>query len=159
MVPNSRDQSIEIPHERNCSLERRDRLRGRVARVLAGLDRVVLGRQAEGVVAHRVQHARARAAVEVRDRVAHRVVLQVPHVRLARGVGQHLEHVGLRRAVAVVVGDLPGALALPDRLPLGLDGVRVVAALGHGSAEVSAGAAGPATPRGSGRRRLEFERV
>ena len=41
-------------------LERRDRLAGRLARVLAGLDRVVLGRQAERVVAHRMQHAPCR---------------------------------------------------------------------------------------------------
>ncbi len=68
------------------ALELGDRLGGRVARVLAGLDRVVLGRQAERVVAHRVQHAAPRAAVEVGDRVADRVVLEMPDVGLARGV-------------------------------------------------------------------------
>ena len=101
--------------------------------MLAGLDRVVLRRQAERVVAHRVQHAAAGAAVEVRHRVADGVVLQVPHVRLAGRVRQHLEHVGLRRAGDLVVGDLPGALALPDLLPLGLDRARVVAVLAHGA--------------------------
>ena len=37
-----------------------DRLLGRLARVLAGLDRVVLGGQPEGVVAHRMQDAGSR---------------------------------------------------------------------------------------------------
>ena len=119
------------------ALELGDRGGGRVARVLAGLDRVVLGREAERVVAHRVQHAAARAAVEVGDGVADRVVLQVAHVGLARGVREHLEHVRLRRAVDLLVRHLPRLLALPDRLPLGLDRARVVAVLGHASGEVS----------------------
>jgi len=38
--------------------------------MLAGLDRVVLGGQAEGVVAHRVQHVEAVTAVEVGHGVA-----------------------------------------------------------------------------------------
>ena len=63
-----------------------DRLLGRDARVLAGADRVVLGREAEGVVAHRVDDLEAVAAPEVRDRVADRVALQVADVGLARGV-------------------------------------------------------------------------
>ena len=108
-----------------------DRRVGGVARMLAGADRVVLGGQAEGVVAHRVQHAVALAAVEVRDRVADRVVLQMPDVRLAAGVGQHLQHVGLFAPVGLV-GDLPGALVGPHALPARLDLARVVAVLlGH----------------------------
>ena len=51
-----------------CSID----VLGRDARVLAGLDRVVLGRQPEGVVAHRVDHPEAVAAAEVGDRVADR---------------------------------------------------------------------------------------
>ena len=95
-----------------------------------GLDRVVLGRQAEGVVAHRVDHLKAVAAAEMGDRVADRVVLQVPDVRLPRRVGEHLEHVGLG-AVRLEpglagVGHLPGALLGPDPLPLGLDRTCVV---------------------------------
>ena len=106
------------------------RVRG-LARVLAGADRVVLGRQAEGVVAHGVQHAHAVAAAEVGDRVADRVVLQVPDVRLAAGVGQHLEHVGLLAPVGLV-GHLPGALVVPDALPARLDLTGVIAVgLGH----------------------------
>ena len=44
-------------------------------------------------------------------------------------VGQHLGDVVGVGAGGSVVGDLPRALALPHRLPLGLDGLRVVAAL------------------------------
>ena len=107
-------------------LEGRDRRLGRLARVLAGLDRVVLGRQPERVVAHRVQHAVAVPAPEVGDRVAHRVRLQMADVRLARRVGQHLEHVGLGALVGLV-RDLPGALVGPYPLPARLDRLGVVA--------------------------------
>ena len=112
------------------ALEGGDRRLGGRARVLAGLDRVVLGGQAERVVAHRVQHAHAVAAAEVRDRVTDRVVLQVPHVGLAGRVREHLEHVGARGPV-VDVRNFPGALALPDRLPFAFDLVRLVTMLGH----------------------------
>ena len=110
-----------------------DRGLGRLARVDACLDRVVLRREAEGVVAHRVDHVVAVAAAEVGERVADRVVLQVADVRLAGRVREHLEHVGLRLRVVETglagVRDLPGALALPDLLPATFDRVRVVDAL------------------------------
>ena len=112
-------------------LEGGDRLLRRLARMLAGADRVVLRGQAERVVAHRVQHPAAGAPVEVRDGVADGVDLQVPDVRLAAGVRQHLEHVGLRPRVVGVVGDLPGVLVRPHLLPAGLDLGRVVAVVGH----------------------------
>ena len=115
--------------------ELRDRRVGRPRRMLAGLDRVVLGRQAERVVAHRMQHPHAVAAAVVGERVAHRVVLQVADVGLARRVGQHLEHVALGHvgieSRLAGVGDLPGPLALPHLLPLALDRARVVAAGGR----------------------------
>jgi hypothetical protein len=99
--------------------------------VLARLDRVVLGRQAERVVAHRVDHLEAVAPAKVRDRVAERVVLQVPDVRLPGRVREHLQHVvlGLRIVEARLAGvrHLPGALLLPDPLPAALDVVRLVA--------------------------------
>ena len=53
----------------------------------------------------------------------------MPHVGLPGRVGQHLGDVERVGAGGGVVGDLPRALALPQRLPLGLDGLRVVAAL------------------------------
>ena len=108
------------------ALELGDRGLGGLTWVLAGADGVVLGRQAERVVAQRVQDPVAVAAAEVRDRVADGVDLQVPDVGLARGVGQHLEHVALGPPV-VLVGDLPGALVGPHLLPAGLDLPGVVA--------------------------------
>ena len=130
-------------------LEGGDRLLGRLAGMLAGADRVVLGGQAERVVAHRVQHPASRAPMEVRDGVAHGVDLQVPDVRLAAGVRQHLEHVGLRPWVVGVVGDLPGVLVRPHLLPAGLDLGRVVAVVGHlGGEDTSA-----ARPTSCGRSR------
>ncbi len=56
-------------------------------------DRGVLGRKPEGVVAHRAQDLVAVPAAEVGDDVAERVVLDVAHVEVARGVRQHLEDV------------------------------------------------------------------
>ncbi len=107
-----------------------DRALGRLARRLAGLDRVVLRGQAEGVVAHRVDHLEAVAATEVGDRVADRVALEVTDVGLARGVGEHLEHVGLRLGLVETglpgVRDLPGLLLGPEPLPLRLDRLWVV---------------------------------
>ena len=100
-----------------------------VARVAALADRGVLGRQAERVVAHRVQHAQAVAAALMAERVADRVVLDVPHVQVARRVRQHLEHVLQARGVLPrlgVRGD-EGLGVVPDLLPLGLDRGRVVA--------------------------------
>ena len=63
-----------------------------------------------------------------------------------RRVGQHLEHVGPRRARRVVVGDLPGALARPDRLPLRLD-----LAAGRSGARPCRGAEDRARDRGGPR--------
>ncbi len=114
------------------ALEGLDRTLRRHSRRLSGLDRVVLGRQAEGVVAHRVDHLEALAAAEVGDRVADRVALEVADVGLPGGVGQHLQHVGLRlvglEAGLPGVGDLPGLLLGPDLLPLRLDLLGVVGA-------------------------------
>ena len=100
-----------------------------VARMAALADRGVLGRQAERVVAHRVQHAQAVAAALMAERVADRVVLDVPHVQLARRVGQHLEHVLQARGVLPGLGvrSREGLGVVPDLLPLGLDRGRVVA--------------------------------
>ena len=74
---------------------------GRDPRVLAGLHRVLLGRQAEGVVAHRVQHVVAGhplvAGVDVGADVAERVADVEP---VAAGVREHVEHVELRAGPA-----------------------------------------------------------
>ncbi len=118
-----------MPHWRNWRWNSRDRGVGRVARVLAGLDRVVLGGQAERVVAHRVQHPAAGAAVEVRDRVADRVDLQVADVRLAARVREHLEHVAgvgrrPRRWRPATSARPPRPAASAARSPSGRSGAR-----------------------------------
>ena len=108
-----------------------DGLHRRGARVLARLDRVVLGGEAEGVVAHGWMTLIPVTPAEVGDGVADGVDLEVAYVRLAGGVGQHLEDVGLGAFVVEAVGagirHLPGVLVLPDRLPAALDRVWVVA--------------------------------
>jgi hypothetical protein len=83
-----------------------------------------------------MDHLEPVAAAEVGDRVADRVALEVSDVRLPGGIGQHLQHVGLRlrivEAGSAGVGDLPGLLLGPDLLPLALDRLRVVT--GHRAA-------------------------
>ncbi len=100
-------------------------------RVLAGLHRVLLGREAEGVVAHRVQHVVAAHAHEARVDVGADVAERMTHVeaRTTR-VREHVEHVELppvgdRREpvveLAAGVRRPEGALRLPSVLPLRLD--------------------------------------
>ena len=61
--------------------------------MLTGPDGVVLGRQSERVVAHRVEHPAAVTPLEVGDRVANRIDLQVADVRLAARIREHLQDV------------------------------------------------------------------
>ena len=89
----------------------------------------VLGRHAEGVPAHRVQHVDAAGALEARDHVAHGVVADVAHVDAPRRVGEHLQHVVFR--ARVVVGDLEDAALVPGFLPAGF-GFPGVVAVGFG---------------------------
>src|SRR6202034_3292385 len=81
------------PPRAEVALEGGNRGGRRVARMYAGVDRVVLCRQPEGVVADRMQHPATAAAAEMRDRVADRIVLEMAHVGLAAWVRRHLEHV------------------------------------------------------------------
>ena len=130
-------------HPLHLLADRRDVLPRGDGRVLAALDRRVLGRQAERVVAHRMHHAPAVAAADQRDDVAHRVVLDVPHVQLAGRVRQHLQHVHQPRLVlaGLRVGHLVDALVLPDGLPFGLDCCGVVSIHKLGSLEADAAGA------------------
>ena len=117
---------MEMPQRLNWLAEGIDGLARCLGRVLAGADRVVFRRKAECVVAHRVDDVEPAAPAEVGDGVADRVVLEVADVGLARRVGEHLEDVrlGLRGVETGIawVGDLPGALGIPDGLPARLDG-------------------------------------
>ena len=84
----------------------------------------VLGRHAERVVAHRVEHVAAHQSVEAGHGVADRIVADVPHVHTAGGIGEHLKAVELRLAVVDLDLERPGIG--PGLLPAGLDFLRVV---------------------------------
>ena len=102
---------------------------GDETRMLALADGRVLGREPESVIAHRAQDAKAHPAADVREDVAQRVVLDVPHMQLARRVREHFKDVRVllvHLAGAPRVRDVERALALPRGLPLQLDRLRVV---------------------------------
>ncbi len=95
--------------------------------------RRVLGRQAEGVPAHRLEHVLAVHALEAGDHVADGVVAHMPHVQLAAGVGEHRQAVELfLRRVFLDVEDAGGVPALLGVLFDGLGAVLLV----HGGAGV-----------------------
>ncbi len=100
---------------------------GPLARVRAALDGGVLGRQSERVPADRVEDVVAAVAPDARHDVGVQVVLGVPHVQVAGRVREHRQHVLARAGVVVAAGAERVRLG-PARLPLLLDGVRVVAA-------------------------------
>ena len=124
-------QSIETPQDLNWRRNSSIDLFVETRRVLAGLDRVVLGRQAERVVAHRVQdpHAVA-AAVSGPARRPSSSSSGGPCAARPRGraASRARSSCGVRVEAGLAgVGHLPGALALPELLPLALDRVRLVA--------------------------------
>ena len=89
--------------------DRRDVGLGGDPRVLPGLDGVLLGGQAEGVVAHRVQHVVAVHPAEPAGDVGAQVAQRVADVQPgARGVREHVHHEELGP-----VGDPLEALAQP----------------------------------------------
>ena len=98
------------------------------------LHRGVLGRHAERVPAHRVQHVEAARALVARHHVAHRVVAHMAHMDAPRGVREHLEHVILRPRIVVARGEYRPVG--PDLLPL-LLGFADVVAFGPHVSEVS----------------------
>ena len=112
-----------------------DVLFGGNARMLAGLHGILLGRQAEGVVAHGVQHVLALHAVVAADHVGGEVAQRVADVQaLAGRVREHV-HREIGRAafgvmalavlqVAVDVGGPEGAFVIPDLLPFLFDALR-----------------------------------
>ena len=78
------------PHAFELAAHGGDVVIGPLSGMDAALDRGVLGRQPEGVPAHRVQHVVALCAHIAGDDVAHRVVAHVPHMDAPRRVGEHL---------------------------------------------------------------------
>ncbi len=118
------------PHGLQLLLHRRDVVVGPGLGVDLLRHGGVLGRHAEGVPAHRVQHGVAHGAFEARHHVAHGVVAHVAHVDAAGGVGEHLQHVVFGLGVVVRRGE--DAALGPQLLPagLGLAGVVAVGARG-----------------------------
>ena len=104
----------------DLAAERVDVARGGVARVRAGLDRVLLGRQAERVPAHRMQDVEAAHPLVAGQNVRRGIAFRMPYVQPGRtGVGKHVEDVVFGLG-AVDLG--PESLVLqPVPLPLGLD--------------------------------------
>ena len=107
--------------------ERRDVLVGDLARMVAGLDGVLLRRQAERVVAHRVQDVEALHPLEARLDVRGRVALRMPHVQArAAGIRKHVQHVELGLGRIDVVRGAERLVLLPVLLPLRFDvGMRI----------------------------------
>ena len=92
------------------------------------LDRGVLGRQAERIPAHRLQHVLALHALVAADHVADGVVAHVAHVQGAGRVRQHREAVELRLGRVLV--HLVGALCVPVLLRGGFHRLRLIALAG-----------------------------
>ncbi len=93
--------------------------------VLAGLDGVLLSRQAKAVIALRMEDIESTLALVAGDDVRGDVAQGVTDMQTcSTGVGEHVEHV-----VLLLVGSLfglVGALLGPLGPPLGLDGLEVV---------------------------------
>ena len=121
----SRDLAAPVerePHRLELRLHRRDVLVGPRLGVDLALHRGVLGRHAEGVPAHRMQHREALGALDPRHHVAHGVVAHVPHMDAPRRIGEHLQHVVFRPpafALRLVRRGEDAAL-VPHFLPAGL---------------------------------------
>ena len=94
-------------------------------RVGAGLAGVLLGRQTEGVPAHRVQHVEAVHPLEAGEDVGRRVAFRVADVQAGpTRVRKHVEDVVLRFAGHGRVAGIDGAeglVRLPEVLPARLD--------------------------------------
>ncbi len=103
------------PHRLQLRLHRRDVLARPRARMHLALHGGVLGRHAEGVPAHRMQHGEALGAFVARHHVAHGVVAHVAHVDAPRRIGEHLEDVirGLGRLPLAAVSSAFDVAKMP----------------------------------------------
>jgi len=93
------------------------------------LDRGVFGRHAEGIPAHRLHDVEALHGMEARQHVTDRVIAHVPHVQLARGVGEHRQAVVF--GLVEVFDGARGFGLVPVRLGGALDFGGVVFFLHH----------------------------
>ena len=103
-------------------LDVRDVALGRHARVDAVLDGVLLGRQAERVVAHRVQDVEALHPLVARNDVRGGIALGMADVQArAARVRKHIEDIHLGLRYVRQVRDLERLMLVPVLLPLLLD--------------------------------------
>ncbi len=117
------------PHRLELLLHGGDVLVGpRLGMDLVG-HRRILGRHAEGIPAHRMQHIEALGAFVARDHVAHRIIANVAHMDASRGIREHLEHVVFR--LRIVVFRREDFALVPDLLPARLGFAGVIALRGH----------------------------
>ncbi len=106
-----------------------------VARRPIILDGGVFRGKPERVPAHGMQHVEAAHPHVAGKRVADRVVADVPNVKRAARIRQHLQHVEFRLG-GVLLGFIKG-LVFPSLVPLQLDLIVVVGLFGHFQARVS----------------------
>ncbi len=102
---------------------RRDIGAGPFAGMDVALHRRILGRHAERVPAHRVEHFMALHPPVAGDDVAHGVIADVAHVDAPRRIGEHLQDVGLGLGAAAVGAE--AGRFLPARLPAAVGGAGV----------------------------------
>ena len=103
---------------------------GALGRGRAGAEGMLLGRQAEGVEAHRVHHTGSPHPLEPGHDVGGRVALRVADVQpVAARVGEHVEHIRLAAARWGQPRCGEGVVRVPPGLPLRLDPRGLVA--GH----------------------------
>ena len=102
---------------------------------LGGVGIVFYGRvfsgQAKGVPAHGMQHVEALHAFAASHHVANGIVAHVPHVDVARRVGEHLQHIVLGLAAFMAAGKR--IVSLPAGLPFFFYSFGIIAFLCHGA--------------------------
>jgi hypothetical protein len=103
---------------------------GGLARMLAGLDGILLRRQAERVPAHRMQHVQTLGAFVARENIRGGVTLRMADVQARAGrIRKHVENVKFGRQLRG--GHLAGKLVAPGkRVPVRKDFARIKRAKG-----------------------------
>ena len=127
-------RDLAAPVEREAEalqlrLHRRDVRAGPAAGMDLLLHRRIFGGHAERVPAHRVEHVMPLHPPEAGQHVAHRIIADMADVDAPRGIGEHLQHIAFRRALAHA--GLEGLLVVPHGLPAGIGLRGVEASLAH----------------------------
>ena len=121
---------LALPVERKAYLVELLAVAGYIAlggdgRVLASLDSILLGRQAVGIVAHRMKDIEAAQTFVTRENVGGDVAQRMAYVQTcSRRIGEHVEDIKMR--FVGLVGATISMMLTPIILPLGLDFVEVV---------------------------------